>query len=355
MRSRGDGVRGATGAALLDGRSGSLCMFDLSDAIGPMIACARASGMDVTSPCLSGIAVEGQLTARRRCCEHCCTTPTSTRHGPRSRFAPRSPRAVWRCSTSKIAARGIAGPLSERVFERGVCGADSAGSGLGLFIARRLMPNRAGRSPSAPDPGEAHHSRPFPLPAMNGRVLVVEDHSLVAIGLQLALSAQGLGSGHNRRPDSQRIVEHANQFQPQCVLLDIGLGETVGSGIALIAPLLRDRSPSGDAHRRDPTTVLASCLEAGAAGWIGKDAFLDEVVATIATVLAGTPLIGCAAREAMIEELRIERAGRLRALSPFERLTLPNAKCSPCSRRPLRGRDRRHSTSPSPPSAPRSA
>ena len=26
--------------------------------------------------------------------------------------------------------------------------------------------------------------------------------------------------------------------------------------------------------------VLAACLEQGAAGWIGKDAFLDEVVAT---------------------------------------------------------------------------
>ncbi len=41
-------------------------------------------------------------------------------------------------------------------------------------------------------------------------------------------------------------------------------------------------------------TVLAACLEAGAAGWIGKDAFLDEVVAALEDVLAGTPLIGCA-------------------------------------------------------------
>ena len=68
--------------------------------------------------------------------------------------------------------------------------------------------------------------------------------------------------------------------------------------------------------------VLASCLEVGAAGWIGKDAFLDEVVASLTDVLDGTPLIGCSAREAMIDELRIERAGQRRALSPFERLTL---------------------------------
>ena len=68
--------------------------------------------------------------------------------------------------------------------------------------------------------------------------------------------------------------------------------------------------------------VLASCLEAGAAGWICKDAFLDEVVATLDDVLAGRPLIGRGAREALLDELRIERAGQRRALSPFEQLTV---------------------------------
>ncbi len=39
-------------------------------------------------------------------------------------------------------------------------------------------------------------------------------------------------------------------------------------------------------------------------------------------MLAGTPLIGRATCDAMVDELRIERAGQRRALSPFERLTL---------------------------------
>ena len=69
-------------------------------------------------------------------------------------------------------------------------------------------------------------------------------------------------------------------------------------------------------------TVRSACLEEGAAGWIGKDAFLDEVVAALNDVLAGTPLIGCTAREAMIDELRIERAGLRKALTPFEQLTM---------------------------------
>jgi DNA-binding NarL/FixJ family response regulator len=105
------------------------------------------------------------------------------------------------------------------------------------------------------------------------------------------------------------------------VLLDIGLGDRVGSGIELIKPLREAGAEvvmlTGETRR----PVLAACLEAGAAGWIGKDTFLDDVEGVLNDVLAGTPLIGRAAREAMLEELRIERAGQRRALSPFERLT----------------------------------
>ena len=157
---------------------------------------------------------------------------------------------------------------------------------------------------------------------MNGRVLVVEDHALVAIGLQLALSARGWEVETTDGPTGADIIQHARQFQPQCVLLDIRLGEAVGSGIDLIRPLLATGAEvvmlTAETHRG----VLASSVEAGAAGWIGKDVFLDDLEATLRDVLAGTSLIGRADRDAMIDELRIERAGRRRALEPFEQLTL---------------------------------
>ena len=157
---------------------------------------------------------------------------------------------------------------------------------------------------------------------MTGRVLIVEDHALVAVGLQLALSARGWTVEIADGPTAADVIEQARRFQPQCVLLDINLGEQVGSGIDLIAPLRATGSEVVMLTAETRRVVLAACLEQGAAGWIGKYAFLDEVVATIADVLAGTSLIGRAVRDAMIDELRIERAGLRRALSPFERLTL---------------------------------
>ena len=67
--------------------------------------------------------------------------------------------------------------------------------------------------------------------------------------------------------------------------------------------------------------VLASCLEAGALGWIGKGDGFDEVVASIEDAVTGRTLIGCAAREALLDELRAHRASLGRTMSPFERLT----------------------------------
>jgi DNA-binding NarL/FixJ family response regulator len=157
---------------------------------------------------------------------------------------------------------------------------------------------------------------------MSGRVLIVEDHALVAIALQLALSARGWDVEITDGPTAADVIEHARRFQPGCVLLDINLGDRVGSGIDLVAPLRATGAHVVMLTAETRRTVLAACLEEGADGWLGKDTFPDEVVGTLTDVLAGTPLIGCAAREAMIDELRIERAGMRRALSPFERLTM---------------------------------
>jgi DNA-binding NarL/FixJ family response regulator len=157
---------------------------------------------------------------------------------------------------------------------------------------------------------------------VTGRVLIVEDHALVAIGLQLALTARGWDVESTDGPTAADVIEHAQRFQAQCVLLDIGLGEGVGSGIDLVAPLCATGAEVVMLTAETRRGVLAACLEEGAAGWLGKDTFLDEVVSALNDVLAGTPLIGCAAREVMIDELRIERAGLRKALTPFERLTL---------------------------------
>jgi DNA-binding NarL/FixJ family response regulator len=157
---------------------------------------------------------------------------------------------------------------------------------------------------------------------MPKRVLIVEDHALVAISLQVALSARGWIVETTDGPTAPDVIEQARRFGPRSVLLDIRLGPSVGCGIDLIAPL---RGTGADVVMLTAETdqaVLASCLEAGAAGWIGKHTSLDDVEAALGDVRAGVPLIGRAVRESMLEELRVHRASQRNAFSPFEQLTL---------------------------------
>ncbi|HEX6235568.1 MAG TPA: response regulator transcription factor [Acidimicrobiales bacterium] len=156
---------------------------------------------------------------------------------------------------------------------------------------------------------------------MSRRILVVEDHPLVVTGLELALRARGWQVATASGPDAEAVVAQAREFRPDCVLLDLHLGEDLGSGVALIGPLRAAGAPVVMLTAETDPLLLASCVEAGAEGWIGKDAFLDRVVASIEDVLAGRPLLGVAAREALLDDLRVRREGLTRALSPFEQLT----------------------------------
>ena len=117
------------------------------------------------------------------------------------------------------------------------------------------------------------------------------------------------------------MVAHACIFGPECVVLDVHLGVDVGSGVDFIDPLRRVGCSVVMLTGETDRFVLASCLEAGALGWISKGAGLDEVISSIEDVVAGRSLIGCATRTAFSTSCARSRASRGRAMSPFQRLT----------------------------------
>lgn len=153
------------------------------------------------------------------------------------------------------------------------------------------------------------------------RVLVVEEHGLVAMGLRLALSAQGWVVEIATGSDPQAVVAHAQRFEPQCVLLDIHLSSGMGRGIDLISPLASTGAHVVMLSAEERRLVLAQCLEAGAAGWIGKGATLDEVDAALGDVIAGRSIVGRLERAALANELQLDRVSRLQANAVFECLT----------------------------------
>ena len=190
---------------------------------------------------------------------------------------------------------------------------------------------------------------------MIARVLIVDDHALVATVLRFALRERGWSVETAAGVTADEVVEHARGFRPRCVLLDTRLGPTT-IGIELIAPLRASGAEVVMLTAETEPAVLAAFLEAGAAGWISKHDALDDVEAALNKVHAGVALIGPGRREAMLAELRSQRVSRRLTLSPFERMTTWNATCSPRSSKVC---PPRRSPSPatllSPPCAPTSA
>lgn len=149
---------------------------------------------------------------------------------------------------------------------------------------------------------------------MSRRVLIVDDHPLVAIGLQLALRARAWTVEISGGPTVEAVLELAASFQPDCVLLDLHLGEA-GSGRDLVGPLRELGAAVVMLTGETDQFLLAGCVEAGADGWIGKNAFLDDVITAIEDVLGGRPLIGRAPREALLDDYRVQRASLQRRRS----------------------------------------
>ena len=126
-------------------------VFDLAEAIRPVITSFRASGLDVRFAVPCGIEVAGR---RDDTAQVVFTLLDNARkHAAMSAI---DVRATVRGAATTLYVEddgiGISSALCERLFERGVRGDGSAGRGLGLFIARRLMAAQGGTLDVEPRP-----------------------------------------------------------------------------------------------------------------------------------------------------------------------------------------------------------
>lgn len=153
------------------------------------------------------------------------------------------------------------------------------------------------------------------------RVLLVEDHQLVASALGSALRTQGYEVEHCSTLTVEGVSAAAQQFRPDVVLLDLYLGPEFGTSIPLIGPL-RDAgarvvmlTASTDRH------VLAECIEAGAEGLLTKSERLDGLVQAIEDVAEHGSLVSPQQREYLLANLSQRRQQQRARKAPFERLT----------------------------------
>lgn len=152
------------------------------------------------------------------------------------------------------------------------------------------------------------------------RILLVEDHAVLAQSLLLGLRAEGHTAEAVDDPTPERALDRARAFGPDLVLLDLDLG-TEHSGLDLIGPLrelgARVLVVTGTHNRAS----LGASLESGAEAVFRKEDPFDRLLEAIAAVGRGEEAMPVTRREELLREMRDLRAARREVEEVFARLT----------------------------------
>ena len=143
---------------------------------------------------------------------------------------------------------------------------------------------------------------------MTIRVLVVDDHAVVRAGLRRVLDAEPDIETVGEAPNAERAVFEAVEHEPDVVLMDVVMPGK--SGIEALPGLLQ-AVPQVKVlflSMQDDPRYLREAFDAGASGYVLKEAADTEVVAAVRSVAAGEryvhPALGARLVAAEVEERR---------------------------------------------------
>lgn len=145
------------------------------------------------------------------------------------------------------------------------------------------------------------------------KILIVEDHAVVATGLRMGLEAEG----HEVTTTDGTVLAELDGDH-DLVILDIGLG-AAGSGLDLL-PRFRDTVVVVLTGETD-TEVLAAAFDLGAAAVLDKSVPFAKLLRHLDAAVEGNDTESEQRRHEILGKRRTEAAEQRRRLAPFADLT----------------------------------
>lgn len=133
--------------------------------------------------------------------------------------------------------------------------------------------------PAAPSPAVS----PAPV-----RVLIVDDHPMVAEGIQSILESYEDIDVVGTLTNGREVIAQVDRFAPDVILMDLNMPELGGLSATEIVLERRPDTRIVILTMHDSPEYIATALSHGAQGYLLKDVPTEEIKTAIDTVMAGT-------------------------------------------------------------------
>lgn len=156
-------------------------------------------------------------------------------------------------------------------------------------------------------------------------VLVADDQAMVRAGFAALLDAQPDVRVVGQAADGAQAVALAARLEPDVVLMDVRMPEL--DGIAATRRILGPTFPAARVPRIlmlttfDVDDYVYDALEAGASGFLLKDALPEDLVHAVRVVASGDALLAPSVTRRMIEHFAARRPRAGRAVATLGELT----------------------------------
>ncbi|WP_244931747.1 response regulator transcription factor [Nocardioides sp. W7] len=156
------------------------------------------------------------------------------------------------------------------------------------------------------------------------RTLIVEDHTLFAESLEIALSIEGYDVQRLAVPSSATttasLLASVARVRPRIVLLDLDLG-SFGDGTRLINPIARMGANVVVVTASLDRARWGECVRYGARKTMSKAQPLQEILAVVRRINHGLPVMDVQEREDLLALWHHERQDRQERRRRLEELT----------------------------------
>lgn len=150
------------------------------------------------------------------------------------------------------------------------------------------------------------------------RIVIAEDHTILREGLRALLSSEAELRVVGEAKDGREAIQCAEQLEPDLILMDLSMPKM--NGVEAIREI-KNRIPETrvlalTVHKAEE--FVLEVLQAGADGYVLKDASSEELVMAIRSVLGGQRYLSPAVSQMVIDGYL---AGRKTCESPWDTLT----------------------------------